>query len=126
MKVLSIKQPWASLIVNGYKHYEFRSWNTKFRGEFLVHASKGVDLNAMDRFKDLNLEYKTGCIIGSATITDCIEVNCDFENKLIKENSLVYGFSRGRSGYAFKLENAKKFNEPIYINGKLGFWNYND
>ena len=29
MKVLTIKQPWASLIVDGYKKYEFRSWKTK-------------------------------------------------------------------------------------------------
>ena len=28
MKVLTLKQPWASLIVEGYKEYEFRSWKT--------------------------------------------------------------------------------------------------
>ena len=30
MKVLTIKQPFASLISEGYKIYEFRSWKTKF------------------------------------------------------------------------------------------------
>lgn len=39
MKALSIRQPWAWLIVNGYKDIENRSWNTKFRGPVLVHAS---------------------------------------------------------------------------------------
>ena len=43
MKVLTIKQPWASLIVNGYKEYEFRTWKTNFRGEFLIHAGLGVN-----------------------------------------------------------------------------------
>ena len=38
MKVLTIKQPWATLIMQGVKRYEFRSWNTKLRGEFLIHA----------------------------------------------------------------------------------------
>ena len=40
MKVLTIKQPFATLIIEGYKEYEFRTWKTKFRGEFLIHAGK--------------------------------------------------------------------------------------
>lgn len=39
MKALSVRQPWAWLIVNGYKDIENRSWNTKFRGPVLIHAS---------------------------------------------------------------------------------------
>ncbi len=39
MKAISIRQPWAWLIVNGYKVIENRSWNTKFRGPVLIHAS---------------------------------------------------------------------------------------
>ena len=38
MKVLTIKQPYASMIVNNYKKYEFRSWKTKYRGKLLIHA----------------------------------------------------------------------------------------
>ena len=43
MKVLSIKEPWASLIVNGHKCYEFRSWKTKYSGKILIHASKSTE-----------------------------------------------------------------------------------
>lgn len=39
MKALSIRQPWAWLIIHGGKDIENRSWHTKFRGRFLVHAS---------------------------------------------------------------------------------------
>jgi hypothetical protein len=39
MKALSIRQPWAWLIIHGGKNIENRSWHTKFRGRFLVHAS---------------------------------------------------------------------------------------
>ena len=39
MKVLSIKEPWASLIMNGTKRIETRSWKTKYRGEIYIHAS---------------------------------------------------------------------------------------
>jgi hypothetical protein len=42
MKALSIRQPWAWLIVNGYKDIENRSWATKFRGPVLIHAAKGM------------------------------------------------------------------------------------
>lgn len=43
MKALSIRQPWAWLIVNGYKSIENRTWNTRIRGTILIHAGKGFD-----------------------------------------------------------------------------------
>lgn len=39
MKAISIRQPWAWLIVNGFKDIENRSWDTKYRGMVLIHAS---------------------------------------------------------------------------------------
>ncbi len=44
MKVLSIKQPFAELIIQGRKKIELRKWNTKFRGDFLIYASKNPDI----------------------------------------------------------------------------------
>ena len=38
MKALTIKEPWATLIIDGYKKYEFRSWKTNYRGKLLIHA----------------------------------------------------------------------------------------
>ena len=46
MKILSIRQPWAHLITQGSKDIENRSWPTKYRGAFLVHASLTVDKKA--------------------------------------------------------------------------------
>ncbi len=40
---LSIRQPWAWLIINGYKDIENRSWPTNYRGTFFIHASKTFD-----------------------------------------------------------------------------------
>src|SRR5262249_18463111 len=40
MKAISLKQPWASLLVLGAKRFETRSWHTEHRGPLLVHASK--------------------------------------------------------------------------------------
>jgi len=40
---ISIRQPWAWLIVNGFKNIENRTWSTKFRGPVLIHAGLKVD-----------------------------------------------------------------------------------
>lgn len=40
MKALSIKEPWATMIRDGRKTIETRTWNTKYRGEVLLCASK--------------------------------------------------------------------------------------
>ena len=44
MKALSIRQPWAWLILNAGKDIENRSWYTSVRGRVLIHASKGMTL----------------------------------------------------------------------------------
>lgn len=123
MKVLTIKQPWATLIVKGYKNYEFRSWKTSYRGEFLIHAGKTIDAKNMKNFKKLKEDFPLGVILGKATLTDCIEVTKEFEDKLITEKPEIYGHAKGRTGYAFKLENVQEI-DNIKVNGKLGFWNY--
>jgi predicted transcriptional regulator len=124
MKVLTIKQPWAELIVSGYKKYEFRSWKTKYRGKILIHAGMSLEKDMVNRFKDYNLEYKLGAIIGEATLEDCILVDKEFNEKLRKENPIVYGRSNHVETYAWKLNNIKKYDKPIEIKGKLGLWNY--
>lgn len=40
MKVLTVRQPWASLISLGVKRIETRSWSTSFRGPLAIHAGK--------------------------------------------------------------------------------------
>lgn len=124
MKVISIRQPWASLIVNGYKEYEFRSWKTNFRGPIYIHASKSIEKEHQERFKHLNLEYPVGKIIGQASIIHCHKVEPDFEQQLIRQNELIYGASRNRTGYAFQLTNITKIEPPIEAKGQLGLWNY--
>jgi hypothetical protein len=50
-KCLSLKQQYAELLATGRKTIELRTWNTKFRGEFLIHASKKIDIKACERIK---------------------------------------------------------------------------
>ena len=83
MKVLTIKQPYATLIAEEIKEYEFRTWKTKYRGEFLIHAGKGKNLEYIEKFKHLNLEYPAGFIIAKVCLEDCIPVDNEFrKNRL--------------------------------------------
>ena len=125
MKVITIKQPWATLIAEGLKEYEFRTWNTKYRGDILIHAGKGIDKKALERFKHYNLEYPTGCIIAKAKLTDSVSVDDNFVKRMGSINHLVYKeiIENDWKGYAFKLEKVQKI-KPIYINGKLSLWNF--
>ena len=124
MKVLTIRNPWAELIISGYKKYEFRSWKTNYRGKILIHSSANLEKNMLSRFQDYNLEYINGAVIGEAEIIDCILVDEEFNKKLISIDSVVYGRSNHKENYAWKLENIKKYDKPIFIKGKLGLWSY--
>ena len=55
MKAITIKQPYATLIAEGLKEYEFRTWKTKYRGEILIHAGCGVDKEWLDKVKDYGI-----------------------------------------------------------------------
>lgn len=124
MKVLTIREPWASLIVNGYKEYEFRSWKTNYRGKILIHSGLQIEKDMVDRFKDYNLNLVKGAIIGEADLVDCVLVDEEFSEKLREIDPIVYGKSNHTETYAWKLENVKRYDKVIYTKGKLGLWNY--
>lgn len=122
MKVITLKQPWAALVAEGLKKYEFRSWKYNYRGEILIHAGKGIDKDAMKKFEHLNLKYPQSRIVAKVRILDCIKLNDEINKKIIGENILVYGHKRDRTGYAWKLELLEKINDSKEISGKQGIW----
>ena len=126
MKTITIKQPYASLIAAGIKKYEFRTWKSKDRGKLLIHAGKGIDKKAMEKFKNYNLEYPAGCIIAICDMVDCVKIDEETREMLLKENELVYGktaMDKSFDGYGFRLENVKMI-EEIPVKGALSFWEY--
>ena len=100
MKALTIKEPWATLIIEGYKKFEFRSWKTNYRGKILIHSGLTLEKDMVDRFKDYNLNYNPGYIIGEAEISDCIKVDEKFNQELREINPIVYGRSNHVENYA--------------------------
>ena len=126
MKVLTIKQPWASLIIEGYKKFEFRSWKTKYRGELLIHAGKSVDKEAYERLKGYLKDMPLGKIVGKVELTDCIKTTPEFFEERLKENKDIYTKSIFKEDYAWQVELKEKFDKPIEVKGKLGLWNYGE
>ena len=121
MRVITLKKPWASLVANGLKIYEFRNMNYSYRGKILIHAGKGIDNEAMERVEEYNLDYPQSKILAEVEIVDCIKIDKEFNEMINKLNSPVYG-TKDRTGYAWKLDNIKKINIEKFINGKQGIW----
>ncbi|ANP62349.1 TPA: ASCH domain-containing protein [Pseudomonas aeruginosa] len=116
MKALSIRQPWAWLIVHGFKPVENRDWPTRFRGPFLVHASKGMTRDEYEDARDLAEqqgitipaphELERGGIVGQASITGCVD-----------HSSSPWFFGK----FGFELADAKPL--PFRpLKGQLGFF----
>ncbi|MDD2518496.1 MAG: ASCH domain-containing protein [Bacilli bacterium] len=122
MKVLTLRQPWATLVAEGIKKYEFRSWKTKYRGKVLIHAGTGIDKEDMKKYKNMNLKFPSRRIIAIVEIEDCLELDEQLNKKIIAEKNVAYG-NKIRTGYAWKLKNVKKINYGKDVNGQLGLWN---
>lgn len=131
MRVLSIKEPFASLISLGIKKIETRSWKTNYRGEIYIHASltKNIIKDKKRKEKLLNLlpenyNFKQGSIICKAILKDCIYMDEEFINN-IKKDKIEYLCGHYEIGrYAWILDDIKILDEEIPAKGKLGIWNF--
>ena len=128
MKVLSLTEPYATLIKIGVKKIETRSWKTSYRGKLYIHASSTKIPKEYKNNKELmNLvnvnELNFGNIICSCNLVDCIEMTDKFieEVKKNKEEFICGVYKIGR--YAWILEDIKVLENPISAKGHLGIWN---
>lgn len=139
MKAITIKQPWATLIALGEKHFETRGWQTKHRGELAIHAGKQVDREACEipKIKKVLARHgyttenlPTGVVIAIANFTDCHKVTYVNGNKAvlsgwgyIEGNEIAFGwYEEGR--YAWQLGDIKQLLQPIPAKGQLSLWNW--
>lgn len=129
VKVLTIREPWVSLIKAGKKHIETRSWKTNYRGTLYIHTGL-VKINRKDsKVKEaLKLlpteEFSYGRIVLKCKLVDCIYMDKEYI-KDIKENKEEYIcglYEEGR--YAWILDDVKLISNPIKAKGKLNLWNF--
>ena len=101
---ISIRQPWCHHILYDGKDVENRDWRTNFRGEVLIHASKGFD--AEDRDDVIRLNCPRGGIVGVVEIVDCVTA---------MDSDWFFGT------YGFVLRNPRPL-KFMPCSGKLGFF----
>lgn len=104
MKAISIKEPWASLIVEGKKTIELRSWRTLHRGPVLIHRSG-----------------KNGGIVGVAEISDILEIESPDQFRSLRPRHHAPDEFYQERLYGWVIENVKPV-EFISCKGRLGFW----
>jgi len=110
MKVLTVQQPWASLIVGGIKDVENRSWPTTYRGRLGIHAGLRFDQELLDLYGHLlDEDPPLGAMIGSVALVDCIDDS--------RSHWDVSGM------WHWVLTDPRKLVHPRWMAGKLGIWN---
>ena len=144
MKAITIRQPWASLIAIGAKHFETRGWKTNYRGPIAIHAGKRKEY---DSCMMLARQYtqiwrqitpmKFGEIVAIANLSNCYEIHADHSGGAAlmtgqvpvwfcgkDSDEITFGiFMTGR--FAWELTNVKMLDEPIPAKGQQGLWNWN-
>ena len=123
MKCLSICQPFAELIIQNKKTIELRTWNTKIRGEFLVHAPIKIRKEVYEKLK-IKKKLTTGAIIGKVELWDIKKYETLKEIQIDKKKHYSSTTSHEKI-FGFILKNAKPFRIPIPWKGQLGFFDVN-
>ena len=129
-KVITLWQPYATLIATGIKRYETRSWPTDYRGPLLIHAAKrpmGTDeMNLINRLRNdyprLKIsrnpeDYPLGAIVCKTELFNCLPAGYP-PNFIEKAVGNWHPFR-----WAWFLTEIVPL-DPIPARGYQGFWNY--
>lgn len=129
MKVLSLTEPYVTIIKEGKKTIETRSWKTNYRGKLYIHASSTKIPKKYRENKDLmnlvdinNLNY--GYIVCSCELIDCVKMTDEFIEKVKLNNEEYISGIYARDRYAWILKNIEILDKPIKAKGHLGIWNF--
>lgn len=135
MKILTLWQPYASLIAFDQKGYETRHWATQYRGPIAIHAAKRKmtddDLDLWNTVKGVYAHHlppaeslPMGAVIAIAELTGCEEMRCHNGLGIINSHhpseleEMVGHWEDGR--FAWNLENVQRLSEPIEWMGAQG------
>ncbi|HEY9736923.1 MAG TPA: ASCH domain-containing protein [Trichocoleus sp.] len=147
MRILTLWQPWASLIAAGLKRCETRSWRTDYRGPLVIHAAKRpmkypdmatwieavILAEEAEKFDDQSIvplvsELPYGAVVAIADLAGCFKMVHATDASAVGKNEILIGqqsvleravgdWSAGR--FAWQLENIKAL-EPILWKGGQG------
>lgn len=128
MKALTLHQPWATLMAEGLKTYETRSWTTSYRGPIAIHAGLHVDFEACEhvdliRCSIHQLGFENGLllprgeILAVAELVDVIPTEVALQR--VSPEELGYGnFEPGR--FAWRIQGVRKVAGRVPCRGFQG------
>ena len=128
LRVLTIREPWASLIGKGIKTIETRSWQTNDRGKLYIHAGlckppkNDIRINKMMSMLTEAPHY--GEIFLECNLSDCIYIDKKFAENAKVDNPINFmcgDYKEGR--YAWIFTDIKPI-VPIKATGHLSIWKY--
>lgn len=130
IKVISLHQPWASLMAVGAKRFETRSWGTKFRGQVIIHSTKQLyvdfrDAEFMRALRDAGIEdvnkLPLGCALAVGDLVNCWKAETVYPH--ISDSERLFGnYADGRIAWEFK--NVRLFEKPVPVRGQQYLWEW--
>ena len=127
MKAISLQNPWAQLVVSGFKTVEAKTWTTDYRGELLICSKARSDkslekavLDVIEEETDLAFEqsefFVNGAVLGKVLLVDIRPLTeDDLEESWMDPAELE---AAETPLYAWVFDNAEPIAEPIEVKGK--------
>lgn len=149
IKALTIWQPYCQFLVRGIKHFETRTWATKYRGPVAIHAAarpafKGVIDSLRTLVKKASLPkalrqivyndgivpvesidlYPRGSVVAIGRLVACHQITPKFLNKVSPIERILGNWHLG--DYAWEFEDIIEIPQPIPAKGQQGLWTWKD
>lgn len=135
MKAITLWEPWATLVVEGLKEFETRSWYTSHRGPLVIHAAKTrkyckygsvVDMlvaAGISQGKAMWLadRMRPGHIRGVVDLKDVFTTLDVRSRRTTSEREIALG-DYGPNRFAWRLEVLLTYDSPFPALGRQQFW----
>lgn len=118
IKALTIRQPWAELILRGRKPFELRTWRTKYRGPLVIHAAAKVDAWDARNFGLDPEKLTTSAFVGFATLSD-VRPYTKADARVLKKRRAGYGWFPHNLSWVLK---EPRRISPVKAKGQLGLF----
>lgn len=135
IRILTVREPWAWAIAEGYKRVENRVWGTDYRGLLAIHSGKAAPPKADCRHVQLLLRHLHGVDVdvrGRALqgrgriVALCQLANVSPPGRPQHSFVEVHGAERWQwaaaGQYHWILEDVRRIARGPQVQGRLGLW----
>ncbi|QHT65324.1 ASCH domain-containing protein [Rhodocytophaga rosea] len=121
---LSVRQPYAEMIISGIKSVELRTWTTPFRGRLWLHTGLKSDASAEAFFRQQlligNRILDKGCYLGILNLTAIVPMDKQRWELWRKKHHDLSDYTPNFYGWLFSVD--KRFETPIHGRGAQGLF----